>query len=333
MRTLGALLLLAALAAAQGPQHRHRGGLDEAQRAEVVRVIGAEAWGALPKWRQDVLCDRYARYLRAPDRKREAIERMGLREFLLQSREEPDRERLPPALEETVQRLPEGLRPYATRMAFMRLRQLRLDRGLAYVPAERRWDLFRRLFPEPFDQETASEAFRELYRWQVKGVAARIRRAMANEGAASDRASQARFVREATQEEEARVVERVRHEVEGVAGLEPRRARRFLGLLGLLEDLPDATPRQRELIRYALRPEECPLLDLSYLGPRPPPGPERLLWERDFTALARLELLSEAGFNRETVLHLAGTDAPEDFLRALKALRRTEPSPNRESPD
>jgi hypothetical protein len=133
-----------------------------------------------------------------------------------------------------------------------------------------------------------------------------------------------RLVRKAIAEEERQVVERVRKEIFRFHRADPKRVRQLLERQGfwLLERGSFATPRQGELIRYAFRPHECPLLDLGWLGPRPEDPAEERLWERDYRVFARLELLSEAGFPREMVLFLAGTGSPEAFLAAVKRLRQ-----------
>ena len=324
MRLIPALLLIAALAVAGEKQGRPR--LDKQQRAEVVRVVGAPAWGAMPKWRQDIVFARYARYVHLPERKQSYIRERGLRAFLLQPRRGHDLTELPPPLQEAVRKVPRKLRPLASKLAFLRLRQLRLDRGLRRVPRENRWPLFRRLFPEPFDQEAAKAAHEELRVYQARAIAARLRREMRAQAGELTLEQQKRIVHEAVQSEEQQVVERVTRELRRLRGLDAERARRLIELQSLAESVRFATPRQRELIRYALRPEECPLLDLTYLGPRPEDPAARRLWEGDFKTLGRLRLLCEAGLPNELVLHLAGTGSAEDFLRSIVALRRPKPS-------
>jgi hypothetical protein len=132
------------------------------------------------------------------------------------------------------------------------------------------------------------------------------------------------MVRRAVAAEEERVLDKVRGELDRLAGADPERAKRFVErfLAAGLENLRFVTPRQRELIRYAIRPEECPLVDPEFLGAPPDDPAARRLFENDFRVLARLDLLSEAGFGREMVLHLAGAGSPEDFLRAVQSLRR-----------
>lgn len=316
-RILLALGLVAAAAAAG-----EKAALTEQQRAEVVRLVGEELWGGMPAWRQQMILERYALYLHAPDPKRQAVDRMGLREFLLQVPQKPEREDLPRALEEAVGNLPPPVRPLAERFASVRLRQLRLDRSLARLPFEERRGMFLRLFPEPFDQEAAHAAYEELRRREAKSFAHALRDEVERREATPD--DRREMVRRAIGEEEERVIRRVREELDRLANADPERAKRFVEgfLASRLENLRFVTPRQRELIRYAVRPEECPLIDPDFLGPPPEEPAEWRLWQSDFRVLARLELLSEAGFSREMVLHLAGASSPEDFLRAVQALRR-----------
>jgi hypothetical protein len=287
--------------------------LTEEQRAAVVRLVGEETWGSMPPWRQRMILDRYALFLEQGDRKREAIERIGLREFLLvQSRDE---EKLPRPLADEARKLPPPLQPLAEKFAAVRLRQLHLDRSLARLPFEERRPMFLRLFPEPFEQDAAHAAYEDLRKREAWIVARALLEEMKRRGMTKE--EKRALVRAAVRAEEEQIVERVRGELARLQGASPERARTFLDrfLASGLENLRFVTPRQRELIRYAIRPEECPLLDAGFLGPPPEDPEERRLWESDFRVLARLDLLSEAGFGREMVLHLASAGSPEDFLR------------------
>ncbi|MHC4670021.1 MAG: hypothetical protein ACYTFD_16655, partial [Planctomycetota bacterium] len=321
-----ALLLLVAVAAAEGEVRP-----TPEQKAQMVRIVGKKQWGQLPPWRQRMVLERYRRFLRAPERQQAAIRHAGLREFLLQIRGKDKSRHLPPTLGEELGRLAPDARPLAAKLAFMRLRQLRLDRALHHVPLERRWEVFGRLFPEPFDQKMAKRAHAELRNYIKQGVAAKVRKILqAEDLPPAERMKRASaLVRQATEEEERKVVAKIRKELFRFHGADPKRVRRLLERHGfhLLEQIRFATPRQRELIRYAFRPDDCPLLDLGFLGPRPGDPAERRLWERDFRVFARLELLTAAGFPREMVLYLAGTGSPEDFFRAVKMLRRPQPDP------
>lgn len=314
-RLLASVLVISALAAAG-----EKAALTDEQRAAVVRVVGEEAWGTMPPWRQRMILDRYARYLEQPERKREVVERVGLREWLLQGNVE---EKVPRPLAEAAQRFPPELRPGAEKFAAARLRQLRLDRSLLRLPFPERRPMFLRLFPEPFDQETARAAFDDLRKREAKSFAHALKEEIRRRDGSED--ERRRIVREALRAEEDRLLERVLGELDRLRGAHPERARAFLDLFAAPENLRFVTPRQRELIRYAMRPEECPLVDPEFLGPPPADPRERRLYDSDFRVLARLDLLAEAGFSREMVLHLAGAGSPEDFLRAAFALRRPGP--------
>lgn len=320
MRRAALALLLLAAAAAAGERPR----LDDGQRAALVRLVGDEAWKGMPPWRQRLVCERYARFLDAPPDKREAVERAGLRDWLLQT---PEGDSIPPPLAEAVGRLPPPMRPLAQQFATVRLRQLRLDRSLSHLPFAERREIFLRLFPEPFVQETAREAYEDLRRREAKHFARMLRDELRDVPRGERRA----VARRAIAAEEERVIERVRGDLDRLADANPERARRFVErfLAAEQENLRFVTPRQRELVRYAIRPEECPLVDPAFLGPPPGDPLERRLFESDFRVLARLDLLAEAGFPREIVLHLAGAGSPDDFLRAIQSLRRppTPPGP------
>ncbi len=317
MRGVLALLLLAVAAAAGDP-------LTQEQKADVVRIVGKRAWGALPPWHQSKILQQYAAFLRLPEAEQAEIRRRDLRRYLLpQFRRDDKRHHLPQALRAEVNGLAPEVQPLAAKLAYMRLRQLRLDRSLRRLPIEQRWPLFRRLFPEPFDPRKAKPAHQELRRGVARSIAAEVRARIQAEGLDPEQHKR-RLVRKAIAEEERQVVERIRKEIFRFQQADPKRARQLLERqgLGLLERGSFATPRQSELIRYALRPHDCPLLDLSWLGPRPEDPAEARRWERDYRVFARLELLSEAGFPRELVLYLAGTGSPEDFLTAVQRLRQ-----------
>lgn len=312
-RALLVVALLAAAAAAGDPR------VSDEDRAAVVRLVGEDVWSGMPAWRQRVVLDRYERYLRLKGMQREAVERVGLREFLLQT---PEEDAPPPGLARAVDRLPRPMRPLAARFAAVRLRQLRLDRSLARLPLEERRAIFLRLFPEPFDQEVAHAAYEELRRREVKNFARGLKEKFKEEEI--PREDRREMVRRAIAEEEEHVTERVVAELDRLADANPERARRFVErfLAAEQENIRFVTPRQRELIRYALRPEECPLVDPDLLGPPPEDPAARRAWEADFRVLARLDLLAEAGFSREMVLHLSAAGSPDDFLRAVQSLRR-----------
>jgi len=325
MRRALALLLLAVTAAAGEVP------LTPEQKADVVRIVGKPEWRALPPWHQQRILKQYAEFLRQPEAKQARIRRRGLREFLLpQIRRDDQRQRLPRALQEEVDRLASDVQPLAAKLAYMRLRQLRLDRSLRRVGSRQRWPLFRRLFPEPFDPSVAKRAHQELRKRVARSMAAEVRTRLQAEGLDPEQHKK-RLVRKTIAEEERQVVERIRKEIFRFQRADPERVRQLLERHGfwLLERSSFATPRQSELIRYAFRPHDCPLLDLGWLGPRPDDPAEERLWERDYRVFARLELLSEAGFPREMVLYLAGTGSPEDFLTAVRRLRQHHGPPPR----
>ena len=333
MRSACILLLLAAVAAAD------RARLDDAQRAALVAEVGSETWAAMPPWRQRMLEQRYARFLGLPAEKQQEVRARGLREFLVGRERDVDARRLPPPLQEEIGRLPEPVRAQAVRLAFFRMRQLQFDRSLESVPAERRWDVFRRRFPEPYDHAEAKAGHEELKAWTARAVARRIaKRIEERHGDLSMPEAEARrlkeelFLEEARQEQE-RIVERIRREFFRARTRDARAWRRTLESQGfeLLERLPFVTPRQRELVRYALHPRDCPLLDLGFLGPRPDDPEARRQWEWDTMVLGRVELLLEADFRPEQALHLAGAGSPAELLRALKRLRTA--APGRPGPD
>jgi len=309
-----ALILLATVATAEGPR------LTNAQRRELVEAVDEQTWRALPEWHQRVVAHRFERYLGAPSRIREKIRRKGLRKWLL-AKLPPDPGRLPESLRATIEELPADVRPMATRLVFQRLRQLELDASLRRVPQTERWDVFNARFPEPYDYEKAKAAHARLKSFVVKDVAAEVGRKLAGRDVGEDEVR--RIVQSKIEKEQGRVVDRVRRELFRFRGRDPRGWRRHFEARGfwLVERIRFATPRQRELIRYALRPQECPLLDLGFLGPRPEDREARRLWERDYRVFGRTELLLEARLPREIVLHLAGTGSPADFFRALQRLR------------
>jgi hypothetical protein len=320
------VLLLFAVTAAAGETT-----LTPEQRAEVIRVVGKRAWSSLPPWHQQRILKQYVVFLRLPETKQSEVRRDGLRKFLLpQIRRDGKQHRLPQALQGEVDRLASDVQPLAVKLAYMRLRQLRRDRSLRRLPFEKRWQLFRRLYPEPFDPHVAKRAHQELRKRVAKSIAADVRARLQADGLDPEQHKK-RLVRKAIAEEERQVVERIRKEIFRFQRADPQRVRRLLEQYGfwLLERSSFATPRQSELIRYAFRPHDCPLLDLGWLGDRPEDRAEERLWERDYRVFARLDLLSEAGFSRELVLYLAGTGSPEDFLTAVKRLRQHHAPPGR----
>lgn len=317
MRAVLLVLLLAAGVALAGPE------------AELVQAMGGAAvWGELPRWRQEMIRNRYRQFLHLSEAKRESVRRRGLREYLVRPRRPFGGDKLPAALRRDLERVPPEMRAMVLRTATMRIRQLLLDWSLLRLRMKERWELFRRLYPEPFDPAKAHAASEELRRRLVKSVAARIRAELDKETRArgtpfsrQERRTRTReLLAQAAAAQERRLVERLRRELPSLTSRGPgsRAGRRAILHLERMRFL---TPRQRELLRYALAPQDCPLLDLGCLGPKPGDPAARRLWESDYRLLARLELLSEAGFNREMLLHLASAGSPEDLLRAVQALR------------
>lgn len=318
MRTVIALaLLMGAVAAQEG----------RAPKAPVVlrQLFGAE-WGGLAPWQQREIARRYRHFLKLPEPRRGEIVRSGLKAFLIKPSQPFDAQRLPQPLRQALKRVPDDVRPLATKLVILRLRQSRLDRNLAAIPFEQRRPLFDRLFPRRFNRAVAAEARRDLGR-QVS--AAMVRRLLplvqareAELGRALTREEKVGLIHELTQREERKLIAGIREGLLDFRSASPARIRRTLEREGypLLERIRlRATPRQRELIRYAFRPERCPLLKLDFMGPRPEDPAARRLWERDFRSLARIELLA-GDFPPEVVLHLAASHSPADFFRAVKAL-------------
>ncbi|MGH7163709.1 MAG: hypothetical protein ACREID_09510, partial [Planctomycetota bacterium] len=305
-----------------------------AEAERVAAIVGsAEAWGALPLWRQRMVLQRHREFLALPPGRRAEIERGGLQEFLLHASRRADAGSLPPELREELRSLPPAARATAVKLAFLRWRELHLDDALRRLPtaAERR-AMFLRLFPEPFDPAAARAAHHEL-REKVKAIVTRALRPrlLEREKAAGRpftgeerRAAARELLDEEAGAEKERVLRRIRRELLRAGAADPaaldRRGAHLIERARIF-----ATPRERELIRYAFAPRDCPFLDLGFLGPPPREAAERREWERDFRILARLDLLAEAGLPREMLLHLVETGSPEDFLRAFKSLRGLRP--------
>ena len=318
MRLVSGILLLAALATAQAPVGKEQ---------DVVRAFGGpDSWGALPEWRQRDILHRYERFRRLPAQKQSEIRRRGLMEFLCKPGK---RFELPKPLQREIERLPREIRPLATKLAVLRLRHLRFDRHLSLVPFKQRRPLFFRLFPKRFDRQKAREARKELNKQASRAMIRRIlplvREQQERLGRKLTKQEKAKIVHGVTKREEQRIIEQTRRELLRFRTKNPARMRRALEKEGfaLLETLQlMTTPRQRELVRWALRPEQCPLLDPEQLaGPKPADPAARRLWQRDVRVLGRIDLLSEAEFPPGMVLHLAASNSTSDFLRAIRAFR------------
>ncbi len=314
MRLPGWFLLLALAA---GVVHA-----DDDDATRVVREqFQSREWDALPPWRQSMLVERYRELMALPaaDRK-QRLKGRNLRDYLYKPHRRFDRRKfLPKLLQDQLAKFDGSVKKVATRFALLRLRHHRRDRGLRLVPLEQRWDLFRRLYPEPFSKHAAHTAHKELKLAVVRDMAAKVRAKKEN-AKLSDEAAR-RILRELIEKEETAVATRVARELGRFLRMPPERALQELTTDFYSDKMASLTPRQSELVRYAYRPHDCPLLDLSFLGERPKDRRDRRAWDRDFHILARLELLAEAGLPREMILHLANTGGPHDFVRALRALR------------
>jgi len=280
----------------------------------------------MPEWRRKNVVDRYLRYLSAPEDVRRRIESKGLIGYLARPPRRGGKPKLPAEIETELKALNPKLRRVAGKLAVVRLRQRRFDRNLALVPRPERRRWFARLFPEPFDPSAARKARLQFERVVARAVAERLKpqlRALSELPAAERRKKSVAIVREYNRAQEREVVEGVAKQVRRLRGVAPEDARRRLSSdAALVLDRRDvfATPRQRELIRWSLRPQDCPLLDLSWMGERPRAKTQRRAWDRDARAIGRLALLTEAGLPQETVLQLASAGSDAEFLAALQGL-------------
>ena len=328
MRILPCLFLVASVSLAQGrrmPQPE--------QIEEVRKIVGDQDWGLMAEWRRRDVVHRYLRFLDAPEKKQEAIRAVGLKQYLTTAGRRRGR-KLPAELQREIEQLDPKVRPLAHKLAYVRLRQLRLDRNLSLLPQAQRRAWFQRLFPEPFDPRAAREGRLAFEKQVARAVAAALRpqlQAMSEFPSEKRRDLSRKLVRQFTKQREQQVIQAVAKSVRRFRAVSPERGQRSLPPdLELLLDRREvfATPRQRELVRWSLRPAECPILDFSWLGERPTEKTARRRWERDFAALGRLELLSEAGLPREVVLHLAAATTDEDFVQAVRRLMgRSGPAP------
>jgi hypothetical protein len=289
------------------------------QVEEVRKIVGEKDWGLMAEWRRRDVVHRYMRFLGAPAKKQESIRSMGLKQYLLATgrRRGP---KLPEALQKEVDGLDERMRPDAHKLAYVRLRQMRLDRNLSMLPAAERRRWFKSLFPEPFDPRAARAARLEFQKAVGAAVAERLRPQVEKLSTLPEeerRPATAELVRRYTARQEKQLTEAVARSVRRLRG-----ARRLPPDVELVLERREifATPRQRELIRWALRPAQCPLLDFSWMGERPREKRARRAWDRDVAAIGRLELLSSAGFPREVVLHLSAASSDQDFVKGLRHL-------------
>ncbi|MEM8886321.1 MAG: hypothetical protein AAGD14_19860 [Planctomycetota bacterium] len=321
MRTALVVFLLAATTLAQGRRP------PKPEEIEAVRtIVGAEAWGELPEWRRRDIVRRYLRYVDSDERKQEAVRAAGLKDYLTAASRKRG-PRLPRSLEKEIEALPASSRSIATKLAVVRVRQLRLDRNLALIARKERVAWFERLFPEPFDPRAAREAKRAFDK-QVAAAVARQLRKKHPDLAEMTREQQREIVRADTVRREEKVVQRVSRELKRLRDVRPERLPPQLDLLLQRRDIY-GTPRQRELIRWALRPADSPLLDFRWMGKPPAENRRaRIQWERDRVTLARMELLTRAGFPEPVVLHLASAGSDQEFVRSLRGLigRRGDPA-------
>ncbi|MFQ5845794.1 MAG: hypothetical protein ACE5JG_12495, partial [Planctomycetota bacterium] len=295
---------------------------------ELAALLTPEVWKDLPEWRQREMLARLRRYRSLPAEKRDRM-RPRLKELLLRPGRMPDVGRLPPALLRSIRQLPRPRRKHAVKYAVVRWRQLQLDRALRRFPdVGRRREWFDRLFPEPFDPKRAREAHDRLRKEQSLLVAAEIRPELEQLDRREPGLQPAQ--REKRRKELARrlLAERTRVEAERAARrIEPEIRRWFAGREGrrppiLGRSLLKASPRERELIRYALRPRDCPWLDPKRLvGPPPRDREDRRRWQRDFEILARLDLLSRCRFRVDQALHLAASADEVQLLAELGRIR------------
>jgi len=336
-RTATLLLLLVGVAAAQG-----RGPLSEPPSpehlAKVRAIVGEDLWGQMPEWRRRNVVERYQRYRGAPPHVREKLEKRGLKSYLMRTSPRSGKKALPPPVAEAIQGLDPKLHRMAGKLAFVRIRQLRFDRNLALLPEGERRRWFVRLFPEPFDPSEAKVARLEFEKTVARAVATRLKpklEALEELPREEWRTRSLQLVREFTAKEEQKVIDSVVRQVRRLRGVSAEDAKRKLSgdaALVLEQRNIFATPRQRELIRWALRPDECPLLDFSWMGEKPRAKGARRAWNRDLRVLGRLSLLTDAGLPEDTVLHLASAGSDEDFLRALNDLLGRRDRPERDRP-
>ena len=308
MRTVlcAAFLLVAARPAAAEP---------DVDTEAVARIIGGKAWAQLLPWRQKMVLCKYGRFKEQPEHKQRQIK--DLRRWLLEPSRKPRRDKLPKELRMMIDQLPSDMRLKARKFVMMRWRQLELDHALRQLPelAERR-SYFDRLFPEPYDHREARAASRELRKNLIKRYALQFK-----EQSEERKQKVGELLKERILMDRERFLRQIEREMRGRLRHGSSGKRMGRGFIDMERIRMNATPRERELLRYALRPRECPLLDMRFMGRPPRDRPARRLWEMDYRILARLELFSEMNLPREMLLHLAQTGSPEDLLRAFRAVR------------
>ena len=306
----------------EGPPHRRHHRRPKPEEIERVReLVGDEAWGLMAEWRRRDVTHRYLRFLDASPRQRAAIREAGLKSYLTSnnSRRGP---KIPPELQKLIEELSPEQRRAAKKIVYVRMRQRRLDRNLNLLPHADRLAWFERLFPEPFDPSTARAARLEFEKQVAGSVANSLRPKIAKLKDLEDGERRTRIVaivRSDTEKREKRLLAAVAKDLKRLKSQGGRDLdAEFELILGRGDVF--ATPRQRELLRWAIRPGKCPLLDFGWMGKRPKQREAKRLWDRDVSTLGRMDLLTKADFPSDVVLHLSATGSEADFLRAARHL-------------
>jgi hypothetical protein len=306
--------------------------------AAVSAALGEENWKELVPYRQRMAIHRFRKFRSLPIEKQTAIREGegGLTKWLLAPKRRSTG-RVPPELKRLVDELPKELRRDGSKLVRLRWRQIELDEALRALPMEERRAYFERLFPEPFDRDSAHQANSELRKRLIKRFVELARPKLEAEAEAAggwtdeERKARARAMYRARGKA---ATDRLSRELFPKASPK-RRAERIRHSLALVEGTRVfASPREGELIRYAMRPEDCPFLDLSFMGPKPEDERASRRWRADFRLLGRLEILGHMNLPPAMLLHLAESGSPEDFLRAMQAVRgKRDHKPRRERGD
>jgi len=304
----------------------------EKEIAAVVAALGEENWNELVPYRQRMVVHRFGKFTSLPAEKQTAIRagEGGLAKWLLAPKRRSHGHALPRELQRLVAELPKEVRADATKLARFRRRQIELDGALRALPQGERRAYFDQLFPEPFDRDVARAAKLKLRKRLAQRLVELARPKMdAEEKAAGGWTKDERKARmRAIYRERAEAATRRLSLDLGSDRSQKRRAEHIRRSLALIEGTRVfASPRERELIRYAMRPEDCPFLDLSFMGPKPDDERAARRFEVDFRLLGRLEILGHMNLPPAMLLHIAESGSPEDFLHAMQAVRgkRAEP--------
>ncbi|MEE8104556.1 MAG: hypothetical protein V3T86_03375 [Planctomycetota bacterium] len=298
----------------------------ENEVAAVVAELGEENWNELLQYRQRMVLHRIRKFRLLSDEKQATIRagEGGLAKWLLAPKRHSGGHQLPHELKRLVGELPEEARADATKLVRFRKRQIELDEALRTLPAEERRTHFDGLFPEPFDRDMARAAKLKLRKRLAERLVELALPRMDAEAAAAGGWTEGQRkarMRAIYRERAEAATRRLSHEL-GTGGSPERRVEHIRRSLALVEGTRVfASPRERELIRYAMRPEDCPFLDLSFLGPKPDGDRAARRWKADFRLLGRLEILGHMNLPPAMLLHLAECGSPEDFLRAMQAVR------------